>query len=192
MRFAGKPCIRSMIMANKNDNGMTDATMSDVRQLKRNMKTTSDTNKIPSSRLRRTVCTVAFTRLVRSRKGSILTLSGRIRSLSSAIFSFRWTITSLGFCPRNIITIPCTTSSSSFRPTCPKRGLEDIPTSATCFTRIGELPFTSMSIFSISSILSSKPIPLTTNAWLPFCITSPPTFILLRSTASYTSKGERL
>ncbi|MDT4853750.1 hypothetical protein FQZ97_880270 [compost metagenome] len=162
IRLAGKPWILSMVKAKRKESGITVATITVVRQLKRKMKTTTETKTIPSTRFLVTVCTVAFTSSVRSIKASIFTSPGKISLFSSAIFSFNRGITSPGFSPRNIITTPCTRSSSSCKPTWPRRGLAATSTRATCLTSTGLFPFTSIRIFSISSILSSKPTPRTT------------------------------
>ena len=99
-------------MAKRNDSGMTEATITVVRQLNRNKKTMNATSRMPSSIFRVTVWTVESISLVLSIKGTILTSSGRTLSLSSEILSLRRAITALGFSPRSMITIPCTTSSS--------------------------------------------------------------------------------
>ena len=64
------------MMANKNANGITEATMKVDFQLYKKIKTIKETNKIPSTMFFATVFTVLSTNLVRSTTVSILTLSG--------------------------------------------------------------------------------------------------------------------
>ncbi len=99
--------------------------------------------------------------------------------------------TSLGFSPLRITMMPSTTSSSSSRPTWPTRGRSPSRTVATFFTRMGTPSTAVMMMFSMSATLLSRPMPRTTKAWPFFSITSPPTLMLLRVTASYTSRGVR-
>lgn len=69
--------------------------------------------------------------------------------IQSSILSFRLAITSPDS-PFRMTTIPCTTSFSSIRPTCPKRGGQDSCTSARFFTRIGcQIDVFHYDIFSI-------------------------------------------
>ncbi len=100
-----------MIIANKNESGITEATINVDFQLYKKTKTINDTNKIPSIIFLETVCTVLSTNLVRSTTVSIFTLSGKVLVFNSSIFAFRFSMTSDGFSPRNITTIPSTISS---------------------------------------------------------------------------------
>src|SRR5690606_33761959 len=162
IKFAGNPWIFSIIMANKNESGITEATIKVDFQLYRKINTIRDTSKTPSTMFFDTVLTVLSTNFVRSTAVSILTLSGNVLVFNSSIFSLSNPITSDGFSPLNMTTIPSTTSSCSLYPTRPNRGLLETTTSATFLIKTGVEPFNLTVIFPISSILSNNPTPRTT------------------------------
>src|SRR5690606_19664328 len=161
MRFAGNPWIFNMIIANKKDKGITEATMTVDFQLYKNTKTINETNRIPSTIFFETVCTVLLTNLVRSTTVSIYTPSGKTSSFNSVIFFFNRSITADGYSPRNMMTIPSSKTSYSLYPTCPERSLLETTTSATFLINIVADPFNFTVMFSISSILSNSPTPRT-------------------------------
>ena len=67
-----------MITANNIANGIIDATNSPARRLPKKITNTNKTIKAPSSKLSRTVDMALFTILERSRKGSMITPSGKV------------------------------------------------------------------------------------------------------------------
>ena len=161
-RLALIPIARRQIKAKRSANGIMIDTITVVRQSAMKINTMKVTSRIPSARLCVTVLTARSTRFSRSYNDTIGKSSGKAFCWISLILSFKAAITSPGFSPFRMTTMPCTTSSSSMRPTCPRRGRLDSCTVAKCLTRIGVPLIFFTTIFSISFTSLIKPIPRTT------------------------------
>ncbi len=115
-------------------------------------------------------------------KVTICTSPGNTSVLSSWIFSFTNSNTWDGFSPLRITTMPSTTSSLPSNPTCPTRGVELSMTRATWRTNTGFRQLFHDDVldvfFGLQQTDTAHHVRLSV-----FSITSPPTFMLLFSTA---------
>ena len=158
IRFPLTPKRRIMERANNNDNGITEATTNPARQFPNNKTKTKTTIKAPSSRFFSTVLIVRSTNMERSRKEVTATPSGS-DFLICSIFSFTSATTAPPFSPLSIITIPDTSSPSPSLVTAPYRVLLPICTLDTSLINIGMPLLDLTTIFSISLMLLTIPMP---------------------------------
>ena len=112
IRFPETPKIDINVIAINMAIGITEATMSPALKFPSKSTSTKITIVAPSNKFVETVETARFTRLVRSRKYSTFTPSGKVLSISF-IFSFTKAITSEELDPFNINAIPPTASPLS-------------------------------------------------------------------------------
>ncbi|MNX85812.1 hypothetical protein D3C86_1176660 [compost metagenome] len=151
-----KRCI--IVTAKSNDKGITEATTKPARQFPRSKTRMKITIKAPSIRFFSTVLIALSMSFVRSLNASIATPSGSDFSIW-AIFAFTRLTTSALFSPLSIMATPLTSSPFPSFVTAPKRVLAPMRTVATSRTRIG-IPFCVFTtIFPISSISVTIPIP---------------------------------
>ncbi len=158
IRFAQTPNRFIMINEKSKASGMVEATNKPPRKLPKKTTRTKITISAPSERFSATVDVVLFISLLRSRKGSIFTPSGKDFWIK-AIRSFTSLITSFEFSPFNIITIPPTASPLPFLVNAPYRKKLPYFTSATSLIKTG-CPFTlATGVLRISSSERIKPSP---------------------------------